>query len=184
MKPETFEKFKQNPEEFILKASKIINEQKSAAVIEHISYTPLQDRYETAIFTENSIKGQLGKNAMPSKKHLYDYLKYDSSNEKKFAEQLEQQNDVKIYIKLPRGFTISTPLGEYNPDWAIVFNEGTVRHIYFVAETKGTMNTMELRGTEKAKIECAKKHFESISHDNVEYGVISNYDELLNLVKQ
>lgn len=184
VKPETFEKFKQNPEEFILKASKIINEQKSAAVIEHISYTPLQDRYETAIFTENSIKGQLGKNAMPSKKHLYDYLKYDSSNEKKFAEQLEQQNDVKIYIKLPRGFTIPTPLGEYNPDWAIVFNEGTVRHIYFVAETKGTMNTMELRGTEKAKIECAKKHFESISHDNVEYGVISNYDELLNLVKQ
>lgn len=104
--------------------------------------------------------------------------------EKRFAEDLERQEVVEVYTKLPRGFYINTPVGKYNPDWAIVFREGAVKHIYFVAETKGSEDSSQLRGVEKAKIECAKRHFSSISDSTIIFDVVKSYDKLKNIVMQ
>ena len=183
IKPETFNQFKYNPEEFIIKASKLINDEKATAIIQHISYNLLDDVYDTDIFTEPTIKGKLNHNARKADKHLYDHVVYDSTNERDFSEELDASNEVAVYVKLPSGFYISTPVGKYNPDWAIAFHEGTVKHIYFVAETKGSMRSMDLREIEKSKIHCATEHFKAISGDNVKYHVVDNYNNLLELVK-
>lgn len=140
--PSVFNQFKDNPEEFIIKAAALINDEKATAIIEHITYDVMDDHYGTEVFTDPTIKGRLGVNAMKAKKHLYDHIVYDSSNEQKFARELDTNTNVAVYVKLPDGFYISTPVGHYNPDWAIAFYEGTVKHIYFVAETKGSMNSM------------------------------------------
>lgn len=183
IRPETFENFRRNPEEFIIKTSKIINEQKATVIIEHITYNRLDERYRENIFTEPSIKkGKLGVNAIETDRGLYNYLIYDSENERKFAEKLDTSNEVAVYVKLPNGFYINTPVGKYNPDWAIAFCEGSVKHIYFVAETKGSMSSMELRKVESLKIECAKKHFAKISSDTVKYDVVKDYQSLLDKV--
>jgi len=131
-----------------------------------------------------SKKGSLGINAMETKRHLYDYIIYDSTNERDFASTLEAHSqEVEVYVKLPRGFYISTPVGKYNPDWAIAFYEGKVKHIYFVAETKGDMSSMELRKIEEAKAYCAREHFRAISGKNVVYDVVDSYDRLWELVQ-
>lgn len=179
-----FDQFKDNPEEFIIKAAAIINDEKAAAVIEHITYNMLEDRYDNDIFTDSAIKGQLGVTAMKTQKHLYDHVVYDSENERKFAEELDTDKNVAVYVKLPNGFYISTPVGHYNPDWAIAFYEGTVKHIYFVAETKGSMRSMQLRDIEKAKIHCAKVHFSKISNENVVYEVVDSYQSLFDIVSK
>lgn len=179
-----FDQFKDNPEEFIIKAAAIINDEKAAAVIEHITYNILEDRYDNDIFTDSAIKGQLGVTAMKTQKHLYDHVVYDSENERKFAEELDTDKNVAVYVKLPNGFYISTPVGHYNPDWAIAFYEGTVKHIYFVAETKGSMRSMQLRDIEKAKIHCAKVHFSKISNENVVYEVVDSYQSLFDIVSK
>ena len=132
---------------------------------------------------DNTMKGRLGMNACETHQHLYDHLIYDSSNERDFAQKLETSKEVSLYIKLPKGFFINTPVGKYNPDWAIAFHEGEVKHVYFVAETKGSMSTMELREIESAKIKCARKHFAAISSDSVTYDVVDSYERLLDLVK-
>lgn len=180
-----FDQFGDNPEEFIIRAANIINEQKATAIIEHITYDKLTSVFSTDIFTEPDLKkGALGVNAIEAKRHLYDYVIYDSINERDFAGQLETHNqEVEVYVKLPKGFYISTPVGKYNPDWAIAFYEGKVKHIYFVAETKGDMSTMELREIEKAKAHCAREHFRAISGENVKYDVVSSYDKLWELVQ-
>lgn len=177
-----FEQFGHNPEEFIARAAAIINDQKATVIIEHIAYNKLDAVYDTDIFTEPTMKGRLGVNAMKTQRHLYDYLLYDSGKERDFAEELETRTEVAIYIKLPSGFYIPTPVGKYNPDWAISFKEGTVKHIYFVAETKGSMQSMQLREAEQAKIHCAGKHFKAISSDSVVYDVVESYESLLNKV--
>lgn len=182
IKPYVFEQFKFNPEEFILKAISIINSEKATAVIEHITYNVMEEEYDVNIFTDATIKGKLDVNAMKAKKHLYDHIVYDSTNEKNFASDLDINNNVAVYVKLPNSFYISTPVGKYNPDWAIAFHEGSVKHVYFIAETKGSMDSLELRTIEKAKIECAKKHFEVISNNEVVYDVVDNYESLLNLI--
>ena len=152
-------------------------------IIEHITYTATDGLYETDIFTEPTIKGKLNINAIETpNKNLYDHLLFDSKIEKDFALNLESSENVVVYVKLPKGFYISTPVGKYNPDWAIAFDNKDVKHIYFIAETKGSMQTMQLRGIEDAKIKCAKKHFKAISNDEVQYDVVSNYEELLNKV--
>lgn len=181
IEPAIFDQFKSNPEEFIIKTANLINEQKATLIIQHIAYTKIDGDYvyDTSIFTEPTLKGKFGINAMATSKNIYDHLLYDSTIEKDFAEKLEQAQDVVVYVKLPKGFYISTPVGKYNPDWAIAFNQEHIKHIYFVAETKGNMSSLELRDIEKAKIECAKKHFKSISNDEVRYDVISNYGELM-----
>ena len=174
--------FANNPEEFIIKAAQIINEQKATAIVQHITYNKLDAVYDTTIFTEPTLKGQLGVNAMSTKKHLYNHILYDSANERTFAESVDTSNEVAVYVKLPNGFYISTPVGKYNPDWAIAFHKGKVKHIYFVAETKGSMSTMQLRMVEEAKIHCAREHFKAISTDSVVYDVVDSYAALLDKV--
>ena len=179
-----FDQFKDNPEEFIIKASNLINEQKATVIIQHITYNKVDAVYDTSIFTEPTLKGKLGVNAIATKRHLYDHVIYDSTNEKSFAENLDTSEEVAVYVKLPSGFYISTPVGKYNPDWAIAFNDGMVKHIYFVAETKGSMSSMQLRMVEDAKIHCAREHFKAISTDNIKYDVVNGYEELMNMVMQ
>ena len=182
IRPSAFNQFKDNPEEFIVKAAALINDEKATAVIEHIAYDVLDDHYGTDVFTAPTIKGRLGVNAMKAKKHLYDHIVYDSTGERDFAAELDTNTNVAVYIKLPDGFYIATPVGHYNPDWAIAFYEGTVKHIYFVAETKGSMSSMQLRLIEQSKIHCAREHFKAISGDNVVYDVVDSYKSLLEKV--
>lgn len=179
IQPYVFDQFKDNPEEFILKAAALINDQKATAIIEHITYDVLDEHYGTDVFTDPTIKGKLGVNAMKANKHLYDHIVYDSTNERDFATNLDTNTNVAVYVKLPDGFYISTPVGHYNPDWAIAFYEGTVKHIYFVAETKGSMSSMQLRLIEDSKIHCAREHFQAISSGNVVYDVVDSYKSLL-----
>ena len=179
-----FAMFKLNPEEFIIKTSTLINEQKATVIVQQITYNKLTETHNTDIFTEPNMKGQLGVNAMVSPKHLYDYLIFDSkASEQKFAEELEAASEVILYVKLPRGFYINTPVGKYNPDWAIAFDSEKVKHVYFVAETKGDLSTLQLREIESAKIQCARKHFAAISTDSVVYDHVSCYEDLLKVVK-
>ena len=182
IQPAVFNQFRENPEEFIIKASSLINDQKATAIIQHITYHVLDDCYDTDVFTEPTLKGRLGTNAMKADKHLYDHILYDSTNERDFAKDLDVDSHVAVYVKLPDGFYISTPVGRYNPDWAIAFYEGKVKHIYFVAETKGSMRSMQLRDIEKAKIHCAREHFKAISSGDVVYDVIDGYQALLDKV--
>lgn len=182
IQPETFNQFKDNPEEFIIKAAALINDEKATAIIEHITYDVMDEKYGTEVFTDPTIKGRLGVNAMKANKHLYDHVVYDSTNEMAFASELDTNKDVAVYVKLPKGFYISTPVGHYNPDWAIAFYEGRVKHIYFVAETKGSMNSMQLRLIEESKIHCAREHFKAISNGNVVYDVVDSYQTLLEKV--
>lgn len=185
IKSETFGMYRKNPEEFIIRASNIINEQKAIAVIEHITYHKMNQEYDVSIFSEQELRGRIGIDAIQSEKSLYDLVVVDSQGvEKHFAEQLELQDAVEVYTKLPRGFYINTPVGKYNPDWAIVFREGEVKHIYFVAETKGSEDITQLRAVEHAKIECASRHFASISDSKLKFGVVKNYETLYNKVMQ
>ena len=182
IQPSVFNQFKDNPEEFIIKAASLINDEKATAIIQHITYNVMDEKYDTDIFTDPTIKGRLGVNAMKAKRHLYDHVVYDSTNELEFATELDSNKDVAVYVKLPDGFYISTPVGHYNPDWAIAFYEGTVKHIYFVAETKGSMNSMQLRLIEESKIHCAREHFKAISNNEVVYDVVDSYKSLLDIV--
>ena len=180
IEPQVFAQFRLNPEEFILKAGRLINNEKATQIIEHITYNRLDAAYDQSIFTAATLRGKLGVNAMPANRSLFSHIIYDSENERKFAEELDVSREVAVYVKLPGSFFISTPVGKYNPDWAIAFNEGSVKHIYFVAETKGSLDTMELRGIEDAKIACARKHFAAISNDSVVYDVVDSYESLMN----
>ena len=183
IKPETFGMYRTNPEEFIIRAGNIINERKSSAVIEHIAYHKMDQQYDADIFSAQELRGCIGIDAIRSDKSLYDLVVVDSQGvEKRFAEELEQQEMVEVYTKLPRGFYISTPMGKYNPDWAIAFREGSVKHIYFVAETKGSEDVTQLREVEQNKIECARRHFASISDSTVKFDVVSSYSTLYNKV--
>ena len=184
IKPATFSMFKMNPEEFIIKTARIINDCKALAVIQCIKYEKLNDEFSTDIFTENALRGKLGVNAIESVKSLYDLVVLDSmGTEKNFAESLEHEDDVVVYTKLPRGFYINTPMGKYNPDRAVAFREGSVKHVYFIAETKGTDDLpSDLRGTENSKIECARKHFAAISEKDVIFDVVKNYQKLYDVV--
>ena len=184
IQPAVFDQFKDNPEEFIARAAQLINEQKAAAVIEHITYDVLDERYGTDIFTKPMIKGRLGVNAMKARKHLYDHIVYDSSGERDFATELDTNADVAVYVKLPDGFCISTPVGKYVPDWAIAFYEDHVKHVYFVAETKGSANSMQSRRMEESKIHCAREHFRAVSDGSVVYDVVDSYAALMQRVMQ
>lgn len=176
-----FALYKHNPEEFIRKVSYLINQEKATTVIDGITYHKTDDKYSNDIFTINNIRAELGANGIDVKKHIYDFLVTDSKNEQEFAKKLES-GEVSVYAKLPNGFKIPTPVGNYNPDWAIVFDNNQFKYIYFIAETKGSMNSLELRDVEKAKIECAKKHFECISNGEVKYDVVDSYESLIDIL--
>lgn len=182
IQPAVFNQFKDNPEEFISRAAALINDEKAMAVIEHITYHVLDEHYGTDIFTDPTIRGRLGVNAMKTKKHLYNHVVYDSAGEREFASELDASKEVAVYVKLPGSFSISTPVGRYTPDWAIAFHEEGIKHICFVAETKGSTRSMQLRLIEQAKIHCARQHFKAISGENVVYDVVDSFQSLLEKV--
>ncbi len=181
IRQDKFYQFKVNPEDFIKKVSEIINEEKSTTLINNITYSKIDQVHEDNIFTINNFQGSLEDNILKVEKHIYDYIKTDSQTERKFAQDLET-GQVAIYAKLPRGFYIPTPIGNYNPDWAIVFDTEKFKYIYFIAETKGSMKTLQLKEIEKLKINYAKKHFEALNTANVKYDVITNYQDLMEKV--
>lgn len=180
--PEQFAKYKLNPESFIFQISNIINSIKAQNIVSHIIYNKLDEVWdEEAIFVDNDIQGIIGENVFDAKKHLYDKVKVDSKVEKSFAEDLDVHQNVEMYVKLPGGFFINTPVGKYNPDWAIVLNEVNKKHIYFIAETKGASDniSLNLKGIENAKIESARQHFKVISNNEVTYDVVDSYEKLI-----
>lgn len=180
-----FAMFRYNPEEFIIKAIRLIKEQKAALTVEHISYDQIEQQYDSSIFTSQKVLSDYSK-AFRAKKNVQDYVFTDGYAEKnverRFAEDMDQASEVCVYAKLPKGFAIPTPVGSYSPDWAIAFNEGTVKHIYFVAETKGTMESLNLRPIEQAKIACAKKLFNQLSTSKVKYHDVDSYQTLLDIM--
>lgn len=183
---EKFAMYRLNPEHFIMEVSRIVNEQKASTVIEHLTYNMLESRFDKAIFTANQTRQVLEEGDRLLKKHIYDYAVTDSNTERLFLEQLEKHSEVVVYAKLPGGFFIPTPLGNYNPDWAIAFTEGSVKHVYFVAETKGSLSSLQLKGAELGKIECARKFFDKLNSADkteVQYDVVSTYDDLLRMVR-
>lgn len=185
---ETFAKFQNNPEEFIHNAKELINSVKASVVVEHIQYDKLNEKWDGGeIFINSGITGTYGQNLIDTPQHhLYDKLRYDSNIEREFAEELEKQEAVEVFVKLPKQFYIDTPMGHYNPDWAIAFHDNAgIKHIYFVAETKGVTDgqlDVGVKGIEKAKIECARKHFAKINDGEYIYGVCESYTSLLELI--
>lgn len=180
-----FAQFKNNPEDFIAKSINLINEQKATMVIEQLAYDTIDDKFDSNIFT-SSKKQDFSGAVKPLNNHIYGYVVTDSKTERRFVEELDTSKEVTVYAKLPNGFFIPTPVGNYNPDWAIAFQQGTVKHVYFVAETKGSLQSLQLKGAELAKIECAKRFFEKVNEqiasDHVKYDVCVNYDDLKRLV--
>ena len=178
--------FKYNPEEFITKVVRLIKEQKATMIVQHISYSQIEGEYTTDIFTADK-NTQSFEKAFLAKKAIQDYVftdgTADKSIERRFAEDLDAAEEVCVYAKLPRTFQIPTPVGNYSPDWAIAFYEGMVKHIFFVAETKGTMESFNLRPIEQAKISCAKKLFNEMSTSNVKYHNVDSYQKLLEVMK-
>ena len=175
--------FKNNPEEFVRKVSHIIREQKATMIVEHISYNRTENQYDSDIFTKEKSRQTVDK-AYEAKKHILDYVFPDSQGERTFAEDLDKAEEVCVYAKLPRSFHIPTPVGNYAPDWAIAFNDNMgVKHVFFIAETKGSMDSMQLKGVEKAKIDCAKKLFNNVSTSQVRYGCVDSYGSLLEVMK-
>ena len=184
IKPEKFLLFRANPEEFISKVITLILEQKATMIVDHISYDQIEGTYDNSIFTaEKSSRGI--DQAFHARKAIQDYVFTDGyaqdgqSVERRFAQELDAADEVCVYAKLPKGFAIPTPVGNYSPDWAIAFYEGTVKHIYFIAETKGSMSSMNLKKIEQAKIDCAKKLFDRLSTCRVRYDVVKDYQSLL-----
>ena len=177
--------FSNNPEEFISKVIRLINEQKATMIVEHVSYDTIEGKYDSTIFTAEKNTQRFDK-AFLAKKAIQDYVFTDGtaekSVEKKFAEDLDAAEEVCVYAKLPRTFHIPTPVGDYSPDWAIAFYEGKVKHIFFVAETKGTMESLKLRTIEQAKIACAKKLFNEMSTSKVKYHDVNSYQKLLEIM--
>ncbi|NLD14334.1 MAG: DEAD/DEAH box helicase family protein [Gammaproteobacteria bacterium] len=182
-----FAQFKTNPESFIAEAVRLINEQKATVIIEHLAYDPVEEKYDLDIFTAGQGKQDFSNAGDKLQRHIYDYVVTDSKVERDFVKELDTASEVVVYAKLPRGFLIPTPVGDYNPDWAISFKEGAVKHIYFVAETKGSMSSMELREIEQTKIECARKFFDEMNRrfapENVKYEVVDSFGKLMDVVK-
>lgn len=182
-----FTQFRTNPESFIAEAVRLINEQKATMIIEHLAYDPVEDKFDLDIFTAGQTKQDFSKASDKLKRHIYDYVITDSDIERDFVKELDTCTEVVVYVKLPRGFLIPTPVGDYHPDWAVSFKEGTVKHVYFVAETKGSMSSMVLNEIEKIKIKCARKFFDKINRkyapENVKYDVVNSFGKLMELVK-
>lgn len=183
---ETLRFFRENPEEYINKVSELINQQKASVIVNHISYYPMEDRFESDIFNE-SHKDFDSNKVFESKKAIQDYVfvdgnaKNENSIEMNFAKQLEAQKDVKVYAKLPSKFYIPTPMGKYTPDWAIVFENDKSREIYFIAETKGSLDSLELRAVEQGKINCAKSLYNK-EGSKLHYEQVTKFDDLYNSI--
>ncbi|MBP5640049.1 MAG: DEAD/DEAH box helicase family protein [Victivallales bacterium] len=186
--PFQFAKYKLNPEEFIAKVIKLINIEKGSLFVECIAYNQTEQKFESTIFTSPTTKRPYS-DAERVKKGIQPFVFVDGSSEesveRNFARELETASEVCVYAKLPKGrkgFFIPTPVGDYSPDWAIAFNNGTVKHIYFIAETKGSLDSLDLRRIEEIKIECARKIFNQLSLTQVRYDVVKDYHSLLEAI--
>ena len=176
--------FRINPEEFIKNVSRLIKEEMSDVIIEHITYNKTSQEYDSTIFTKEKISRELDKAyTKENTKHIQNYVFYDSDVEKRFAKDLDIAEDVSVFAKLPRSFTIPTPLGDYAPDWAIAFKDSKdIKHIFLIAETKGSLD-VELKKIEETKINCAKKLFNSVSTSKVKYYAVTSYNDLLDEIR-
>lgn len=186
--PSKFAMYQVNPEEFISKVSRLINEEKASIIVEHISYNKTdEDPFDSEIFVQEKNSEDFRK-AYNARKCIQDYVFTDGiadrSVERRFAEDLDNSDEVVVYAKLPKGFYIPTPLGNYTPDWAIAFKQGTVKHVYFIAETKGSMSSLQLRKIEDAKIDCASKLFASMSDKDIVYGKVDSFATLLGILRE
>jgi type III restriction enzyme len=182
----TFAQYRRNPEHFIAQCVALVNEQKALLLVENLTYELLPDRINVDILLEAQTKQDFTKASKKLSRSVYEYVVSDSELERKFAEQLDITSEVAAFIKLPGSFVIPTPIGDYNPDWAIAFKEGTVKHVYFVAETKGSLQETQLRPTELAKIKCAEKFFAELNRKHngaVTYHAVESYDHFMQLVE-
>lgn len=177
LRPAKLALFRNNPEEFIRKVVQIIREQKASMIVDHIHYHLTDGKYDSDIFTAAS-KAEFDK-AYQASKHVTDYVVSDSIGERNFAHDLDEANEVVVYAKLPRSFNIPTPVGNYAPDWAIAMQKGDVKHIFFIAETKGSLQSMQLNAIENAKIDCCTQLFEDMSTDKVKYHKVTCYQDLI-----
>lgn len=169
--------FKNNPEEFIRKVISIIKEQKATMIVESIHYNMTEGKYDSNIFT---VKSKMDfDRAYEAKKSITDYVFSDSKGERQFAHDLDEADEVVVYAKLPRTFQIPTPVGNYAPDWAIAMEKDGIKHIFFIAETKGSLSSMQTSKIENAKIDCARKLFNSLSTAKVRYHKVTSYSDLL-----
>lgn len=187
IRPDKFRMFRDNPEQFIAKVSRLIIEQKAAMIVDHISYDRIQGEYDSTIFVNAG--GRDETDAIRVSKCVQDWVFPDGDPRKgveaQFTRGLEAASEVAVYAKLPRGFQIPTPVGNYAPDWAVAFREDSgLKHIFFVAETKGDMSSLELRTVEASKIACAKRLFNDLQlADDVRYEQAVTYEDLLDQVK-
>lgn len=183
LQQKTFDLFRDNPEEFIEKVSGLINDEKATVIVDHIEYNLSDGVFDNNIFTIERPEGDYD-TAYQAKKNVQDYIFPQSDVELKFARALDESQQVAVYAKLPdgkNGFSIPTPMDNYAPDWAIAFEEGSVRHIFFVAETKGSMRSLDLRPIEASRIKCAEKLFKAM-HKDVIFHEVTSYDDLWSLV--
>ena len=169
--------FKNNPQKYIEQVSAIIRDQMRLFIVGGIKYEKIGDQnyYAQELFEENELYGYLSKNMLESKKSVFDHVVYDSDVEEDFARKFELSDDIKVYAKLPGWFKVDTPLGSYNPDWAVLVELDGRDRLYFVVESKGGLCTDALRPTEQGKIDCGREHFKALGTD-VEFAVDSNYD--------
>lgn len=177
LQPAKLALFRNNPEEFIRKVVQIIREQKATMIVDHIHYHLTDGKYDSDIFTAAS-RADFDK-AIETSKHITDYVVSDSKGERDFAHDLDEAEEVVVYAKLPRSFQIPTPVGNYAPDWAIAMQKGAVKHFFFIAETKGSLQSMQLNAIENAKIDCCTQLFNEISTDNVKYHKVTCYQDLI-----
>jgi len=180
IKSERLDDFKKDPQSFMEAVMKIINREKRKLIIDGIKYEKIGDHeyYEQSLFENEELVGYMKANAVKvdDDKSVYNYIKYDSDTEKTFAEKLNNDVDVKLFVKLPGSFAIDTPLGNYNPDWAILVENDGVEKLFFVIETKGSTNQEDLRLREDGKIECGRKHFAALEN-GIDYDVASSYEQ-------
>ena len=178
--------FKINPQKYIEGCIDIINEQRRMHIIDGIVYKKIGDNdyYSQELFKNETLTGYLKKNMLESTKSPFEYVVYDSNIESAIAQKFEKDNHIKVYTKLPNWFKIDTPLGSYNPDWAVLFEIDGKEQLFFIVESKGTMGYDFLRPSEQGKIECGKAHFKELaSHNgsNIKLVCVSTHDEFVNI---
>lgn len=171
---------KKNPQKFVEKTLEIIQRKKMHALVDGIKYEKIGDHsfYAQERFLEEELKGYLEQNMMEVDKSVYSHIVYDSNTESAFAKGLEQNETVKLYTKLPSWFKIETPLGNYNPDWAVLIEQDGAERLYFVVETKGSLLSEDLRLSEADKIKCGIAHFEALNND-VQFIKAASIDDLI-----
>ncbi len=180
---ERLDDFKRNPQQFIEQAAEIINRCKRMALVDGIRYQRLGDEavWAQELFETEELTGYLTNMLRDTKRSIYEHVVFDSATERDFADALEKDGDVVLYAKLPGWFKVPTPLGSYNPDWAVLVNKDGTCRLYFVVETKSSLFTDDLRNKESAKIECGKAHFKALAvgENPAQYVVARSFNDVI-----